>query len=423
MSIDHPASWYAATAALPDPAPPLCDDLEVDVCVVGAGYTGLSTAIELAERGCSVVLLEARRVGWGASGRNGGQLIGGLCDLGRIAPHLDAAGIEAFWQMGVECVDIVRERIHRHDIDCELRPGHIEVALRPRQLRALAAHLAAQQARGYPHRLELLDREALTTQLHASRYLGGLLDHGAGHLHPLKLALGEARVAQALGVQLFEGSAVTAMEPGQRPRVRTAWGSVLARQVVLAGNAYLGELSPHLGRRVLPAGSYIVATEPLGERARELIPGNAAVSDLNVVLDYYRLTPDGRLLFGGLCNYSGREPRDIAASLRPKLERVFPALAGVRIDYQWGGDIGISLNRIPQLGRMPGNILYAQAYSGHGLAPSHLAGRVLAEAICGDGRRLTLFERIRHRALPGGRRFAGPAMALGMLYYRMKDLF
>lgn len=424
MSVAFPPSYYAATRTRRDDFPILAGEWSTDVCIVGGGYTGLATAIELAERGCSVVLLEARRVGWGASGRNGGQLIRGLCEVGRVERRLGAEAAQLFWRMGEEAVRIVRARIGQFGIDCDLRWGFCDVALKPRQMAELRAARDEAQRYGYPHALELVERDQLRAQVVASdAYVGGLIDRGSGHLHPLNLCLGEAAAAAQLGVRVFEQSPVLQLLPGRRPQVRTANGSVNASFVVLAGNAYLGGLEPRLSGRVLPAGSYIIATEPLGEaRARALIPQNLALADQNVVLDYFRCSADHRLLFGGRCNYSGREPRDIAAAVRPRLLRIFPQLAGVRIDYAWGGNLGISLNRIPQLGRLPGNVLYAQGYSGHGLGTTHLAGRVLAEAICGDPARLDLFRRIRHRRLPGGHWFASPALALGMLYYRLRDL-
>jgi glycine/D-amino acid oxidase-like deaminating enzyme len=417
-----PASYYAATRNRQDRYPTLTEALQAEVCVVGGGYTGVATALELAERGIDVVLLEAHRIGWGASGRNGGQLLFGICDHAKIEQRLGRDAAALFWRMGLESLQIVRERIERYRIDCDLRWGAFDAAITARQLERLRVFKAEQEQRGYPHALELVAREQLGAVIASDRYVGGLIDRGGGHLHPLNLCLGEAAAAAALDARLFEDSPALAVLPGERPQVLTAQGRVSADWVVLAGNAYLGRLEPQLYGRVLPAGSYIVATEPLGAQAAQLLPQNLAVNDQNVVLDYFRLSADDRLLFGGRCNYSGREPGDIAAALRPHLLRVFPQLRGARIDYAWGGQLGISLNRIPQLGRLPGNILYAQGYSGHGVGTTHLAGRVLAEAITGAGARLDLFNQIHHWRLPGGRWFASPALALGMLYYRLLDL-
>ncbi len=417
-------SYYEATRNRFEHWPTLSSELSADVCVVGGGYTGIATALELIERGVSVVLLEARTIGWGASGRNGGQLIRGLCEVDKIDRMLGRETADLFWQMGIDCVQIVRERVERFDIDCDLRWGFADIAIKQRQFDALRAQVDELHEHRYPHAVELVERDQLAAKVVASeRYVGALIDRGSGHLHPLNLCLGEAAAAASLGVQIFENSPVVKLQSGARPRVVTAQGSVTASTVVLAGNAYLGGLEPRLSGYVLPAGSYIIATEPLGEaRARQLIPQNLALCDQNVVLDYFRCSADHRLLFGGRCNYSGREPRDIGATLLPRLQQVFPQLRDVKVDFAWGGNIGISVNRIPQLGRLGGNIVYAQGYSGHGVGTTHMAGRVLAEAICGDSTRLDLFGRIRHWRLPGGRWFGSPALALGMLYYRLKDL-
>lgn len=419
----HVASYYAASLVETPSYPALDADIDTDVCVVGGGFTGLSVALELAQRGVGVVLLEAQRIGWGASGRNGGQLIQGMAEVARFERYLGADAAQRLWQLGVDCVALVRERIARYGIDCELRMGVFEAATKPRHLDALQAFLDDGLRRGYPHAMAFIGRDRVREVVNSDRYLGGVLDWGSGHLNPLKLCVGEARAAAALGAKLFENTPALRVRPGARVDIHTATGRVNAAQVVLAGNAYLGKLNRYLQGRVLSAGSYIVATEPLGRLAEELLPQNTAVCDQNVALDYFRLTPDGRLLFGGLCNYSGREPRDIAASLRPGMERVFPQLRGKHIDYQWGGHLGISLNRVPQIGRRPGNVYYAQGYSGHGLGTSHMAGKILADAICGDTQIIELFEKVPHWKLPGGRWFASPALALGMNYFRFRDWF
>lgn len=423
----HAPSYYAASRNRTLDFPPLEGAERADVCVVGGGFTGLNTALELAERGFSVVLLEARRIGWGASGRNGGQLIRGLGhDLGRFTPLLGAEGVRELKRMGLEAVQLVRQRIERHAIDCDLTWGYCDLANKPRHLDDFAAEREELLGLGYAHELRLLGANELPEVIGSRRYVGGMIDMGSGHLHPLNLALGEAEAAARAGVRLFEQSPVTRLEHGARVRVHTARGRVEADSLVLAGNAYLGDLEPTLGARVLPAGSYIIATEPLGEaRARQLIPRNMALCDQRVALDYFRLSADHRLLFGGACHYSGRDPEDIAAYMRPKMLKVFPQLADARIDFQWAGMIGIGANRLPQIGRLPGhpNVFYAQAYSGHGLNTTHLAGRLLAEAIGGQqGGGFELFARVPHLTFPGGRHLRSPLLALGMLWHRLKEL-
>ncbi|MGM3389460.1 FAD-binding oxidoreductase [Stutzerimonas stutzeri] len=424
----HAPSYYAATTNRSLDLPRLEGERQVDVCVVGGGFTGINTAIELAERGFTVALLEARRIGWGASGRNGGQLIRGVGhDVEQFAPILGESGVDALKRMGFEAVEIVRERIARHAIECDLTWGYCDLATKPRHLEAFDEDHADLQRLGYRYPLRRLDRAGLGEIIHSDRYLGGLLDMGSGHLHPLNLALGEAAAAQALGVQLFEQSPAVRIDHGSEVRVHTPQGVVRARHLVLACNAYLGNLNPTLAGKVLPAGSYIIATEPLSESLRQdLLPTHAAVCDQRVALDYFRLSADGRLLFGGACHYSGRDPQDIAAYMQPKMLKVFPQLRGTRIDYQWGGMIGIGANRLPQIGRLAGqpNICYAQAYSGHGLNATHLAARLLAEAISGQAQgRFDLFAQVPHPTFPGGQRLRSPLLALGMLWYRFKDLF
>ncbi|MHA7880269.1 MAG: NAD(P)/FAD-dependent oxidoreductase [Saccharospirillum sp.] len=422
-SDEHPASYYLASRAYPDTYPWLESDLSVDVCVVGGGFGGVNTALELAERGYSVALVEGRRIGWGASGRNGGQLIQGIGHgLDKFAKVLGADGVQAVEAMGFEAVRIVRDRIKRYQIDCDLKLGYCDLALKPRQMRDLEALKRWFDAVGYEAKTELVSQHRMHEVVGSDRYVGGLIDWGSGHLHPLNLVTGEARAAARLGVQIFEQSLVTEVVPGEPATVRTEHGSVSADRVVLCGNAYVAGLNPVLAGKVLPAGSYVIATEPLPDKLwQRLLPQDMAVCDQNVALDYYRLSADKRLLFGGLCNYSGRDPKSIEGVLKPHMEKVFPELASVKIDYQWGGMIGIGANRYPQIGRLQANLYYAQAYAGHGLNVTHMAARVIAEHIHGESERLDLFERVKHITFPGGPKFRSPLLAAGMLYHRLKD--
>lgn len=424
----HAPSYYAATANRALDFTTLQGEQEADVCIVGGGFSGLNTAIELAERGLSVVLLEAHRIGWGASGRNGGQLIRGVGhDVEQFQPVLGDEGVDALKRMGFEAVDIVRQRIERYAIACDLSWGYCDLATKQRHVDSFEAEYADLKRLGYPHPLHRVPKDGMHEVIGSDRYLGGLVDMGSGHLHPLNLALGEAAAAQSLGVRLFEHSAVQRIDYGAQIRVRTAQGHVRAKHLVLACNAYLGQLNPTLAGKVLPAGSYIIATEPLPEAlARELLPQNMAVCDQRVALDYFRLSADNRLLFGGACHYSGRDPKNIAAYMQPKMLKVFAQLQGTRIDFQWGGMIGIGANRLPQIGRLAEqpNVYFAQAYAGHGLNATHLAGRLLAEAISGQlESRFDLFARVPHPTFPGGARLRSPLLALGMLWYRLKDQF
>lgn len=424
---EHAASYYAASSHPQPDHPPLQGELQADVCVVGGGFSGLNTAIELAERGLSVVLLEARKIGWGASGRNGGQLIRGVGHgLEQFTDVIGSKGVRQMKLMGIEAVEIVRQRVKRYAIDCDLTWGYCDLANKPRDLVGLAEDAEELRSLGYRHHLKLLQASEMSSVVGSDRYVGGMIDMGSGHLHPLNLALGEAVAAQALGVRLFEHSAVTRIDYGPQIKVHTAQGVVSAKTLVLACNAYLNDLNPQLSGKILPAGSYIIATEPLSEtQAHELLPQNMAVCDQRVTVDYFRLSADRRLLFGGACHYSGRDPQDIAAYMQPKMLQVFPQLADVTIDYQWGGMIGIGANRLPQIGKLQDqpNVFYAQAYAGHGLNATHLAGKLLAEAIAGqhsDG--FELFAKVPHMTFPGGKHLRSPLLALGMLWHRLKEL-
>ena len=423
----HTASYYAASS-LPQPDHPVLQgDVVADVCVVGGGFSGLNTALELAERGMSVVLLEAHKIGWGASGRNGGQLIRGVGHgLDQFEGVIGKDGVRQMKLMGLEAVEIVRQRVERFNIACDLTWGYCDLANKPRDLEGFAEEAQELRDLGYRHETRLLQANEVHTVVGSDRYVGGFIDMGSGHLHPLNLALGEAAAAAQLGAKLFEHSAVTRIDYGPEVRVHTAQGSVRAKTLVLGCNAYLQGLNPHLSGKVLPAGSYIIATEPLTEaQAHALLPQNMAVCDQRVALDYYRLSADRRLLFGGACHYSGRDPQDIGAYMRPKMLDVFPHLKDVKIDYQWGGMIGIGANRLPQIGRLPDqpNVYYAQAYSGHGVNATHLAGKLLAEAISGQhSTGFDLFNQVPHITFPGGKYLRSPLLALGMLWHRLKEL-
>ncbi|OLF53866.1 NAD(P)/FAD-dependent oxidoreductase [Pseudomonas chlororaphis] len=422
----HARSYYAASAnTLPD-YPALEADLTTDVCVIGGGFTGVNTAIELAQRGLSVILLEARRIGWGASGRNGGQLIRGIGhDVSGFARYVGAEGVRYLEQAGIDSVALVGQRVREHGIDCDLRWGFCELANTPAQFAAFKAEQAHLATLGYVHETRLIAPQDMAQVVASPAYAGGLLDMGSGHLHPLNLVLGEAALAASLGVRIFEQSPVLELIHGDSVQVRCAGGTVRAGRLVLACNAHLDDLEPRLSGKVLPAGSYIIATEPLAPAlAAELIPLNLALCDQKVGLDYYRLSADRRLLFGGACHYSGRDPADIGAYMRPKMLKVFPQLADVRIDYQWGGKIGITANRFPQVGRLRHypNVYYAQGYSGHGVNVTHWTAKLLAEAIgAGHSQGLDVFSAVPHMTFPGGRALRAPLLALGMLWHRLRE--
>lgn len=420
---EHTGSYYAATANWVTDYPRLESDIRCDVAVVGGGFSGVNTALELAERGFDVVLLEANRISWGASGRNGGQIIGGIGHSPeRFIKTIGEDGVRTIYQMGIEARDVIRERVATYDIQCDLKWGYCDVALKPRHMKQFAEWQAFEKQIGNPHTYTLLDRDALRQYVGSDRYLGGLHNTANGHIQPLNLCIGEARAVETLGGRIFEQSRVVAIEHGERPVVRTAQGSVSAAQVVLAGNAYLGGLVPKLASRVLPSSSSIIATEPLSDAlANKLVPGDVAVCDPRTALDYFRLSADRRMLFGGLSNYTGMEPRDLEGVMRKKMVWVFPELSEVRIDYAWSGWIGIGINRMPQLGRLTDNVTYIQAYSGHGVAPTHIMARITAEMLAGESKRFDVMAKIPHLPFPGGRLFRVPALTLGMAWYKALD--
>lgn len=420
----HAPSWYADSAN-PHPAhPALAGEETCDVCVVGGGYTGLTTALELAERGYGVVVLEAERVGWGASGRNGGQIITGYNKpYSAMIRMMGEGDARILWDLGEEAKDRLERRITRHAIACDLTWGYLLAGLKPRHMAELAELDAELRGPcGYPH-ARLMDAAEARAVVDSPRIVGGLYDGRSGHLHPLNYALGLADAALAAGVRIFEGSRVRRLDTGAAPVAETDGGRVRARFLVLAGNAYLGGLVPALARMVMPVATYIVATEPLGaERAAALLPGNAAVSDMNFVLNYFRRSPDHRLLFGGEVSYSGLDRPGLARSLRSKMLRLFPQLAGVRLTHCWGGKVAITVNRMPHIGRLSPTVLFAHGYSGHGLALSGMAGALMAEAVDGTAGRFDVMARIPHMAFPGGPVARTPALVLAMLWFRLRDL-
>jgi gamma-glutamylputrescine oxidase len=422
--MQHVRSYYAASA---NPAPlrdPFEGETTADVCVVGGGIAGCSTALHLAERGYKVVLLEGKRIAWGASGRSGGQAIFGFAaGQDKLIAQVGREAAREMFDISVEALDLLRERVARHAIDCDLRWGQMHVAIKPRQeteLKAWQEELAADY--GYTS-LRWLGRDEVRSLLATERYIGGLLDTRSGHLHPLNYTLGLAAAAEAAGVRIFEGSQVTRIEHGDTAVVHTARGRVRAKHVALCCNAYVDELAPKLRARIMPVGTYIVATEPLGQaRIEALMRENIGVTDVNFVLDYFRRSADHRLLFGGRVSYSGLDPLGTERATRARMLRVFPQLANVKLEHAWGGYVDITMSRAPDFGRLAPNVYYLQGFSGHGIALTGMAGRLVAEAIAGQAERFDLFTRLEHHNFPGGTLLRTPALVLAMLWFRLKDL-
>jgi gamma-glutamylputrescine oxidase len=419
-------SYYAATAPRARAYAPLPAGEHVcDVAVVGGGLAGLSAAIELRERGFDVLLCEADQIGHGASGRNGGQAIYGLaCDATTIEDQLGRDAARQVFAMSLEALDLIRSRIARFAIDCDWRDGYLGVATSERKARALRDEVDLLAAR-YDHALTWIDARDLPQWIASPRYRAAAHDPRSGHLHPLKYTLGLAHAAEGLGVRLHEGTPVLRL---QGSTLTTAGGATIrARHVLLAGNVYLDALAPSiapaLGARIMPVGTYIVCSQALEPAlAASLIPCGAAVCDNNFVLDYFRTTPDHRVLYGGRVSYSTATPINVAGSMAQRMATTFPQLRGVKVDHAWGGFVDISMNRAPDFGRLEERVYYLQGFSGHGLALTGLAGKLVAEAIAGDASRFDVFARLKHRPFPGGAALRTPALVLGMAYYRLRDM-
>jgi glycine/D-amino acid oxidase-like deaminating enzyme len=417
---EHTSSYYAATANSDSNFPRLKGDLRTDVCVIGAGFTGIATALTLAERGYNVCVLEANRVGWGASGRNGGQLIGGISGEQKLV-EANPGQADLIWDMRWRGHEIIRERVDKYAIDCDLKQGYVDVAIRLRHVKDLEAAERTLTRRKFPFEHYLLSKTDTRDVLGTDAYIGALKNMGNGHLHPLNLCLGEAQAAVAQGALIFEQSAVLRIDHGEAVRVSTAEGSVTADYVVMAGNAYQ-VLDKSLRGRFFPVRSYIIATEPLSEEQLDTVnPHDFAVCDPNFVLQYFRLSADKRLLFGGRCNYFGDDQEVIAANLRPRMLKIYPQLQDIGIDYAWGGTIAVPMNRVPQLGRLASNVFYSHAYSGHGVNVTHVAGEIMADIIAGTAERFDVFSGLSSSRIPGVNQFGNAMVSLGIAYYGLKD--
>ncbi|WP_428036040.1 NAD(P)/FAD-dependent oxidoreductase [Amphritea sp.] len=418
----HTTSYYAASANDKSFRAPLNDNISADVCVIGAGYTGLSSALHLAEQGFKVVVLEASRIGFGASGRNGGQIVHSYSrDIDFIEKHYGQHTGTEMGKMAFEGGKIIRRLVRQYNIQCDLKEGGIFAACNSKQLHEMEQKKALWEAHGHTQ-LEMLSASTIQNHVGSTRYKGGLLDKSGGHFHPLNLVLGEAAALESLGGVIYEDSAVTRVQEGDKAIISTAKGSVSADFVIVAGNAYLGGLIPKLEQKAMPCGTQVITTAPLSEaQQKALLPQDNCVEDCNYLLDYFRLSGDGRLIYGGGVTYGAREPDKIESLIVPNMLKTFPQLKGVKVDYAWTGNFLLTLMRLPQFGRIGNNIYYAQGYSGHGVTSSHLAGKVLCDAIQGQAERFDVFAGLPQYPFPGGRTFRIPYTAMGAWYYTLRD--
>ena len=418
-------SYYSATLNEETNYPTLQGQVSVDVVIIGGGFTGVATAVELSERGLKVAIVESNKIGWGATGRNGGQVTGSLS--GEDAMHKQMSktlGKEVddfIWNLRWRGHEIIKARVAKYDIQCDLKHGHLHAAMKPVHMEELQASYDEAVRRGMGDEVTLLDTQGMRDHLQSDLYCGALKNTRCMHLHPLNLCIGEAKAAESLGALIFENSEVLDIVHGAKPAVITAHGRIDAKQVLLAGDVYHKLERKQLKGLIFPAMGGIVTTKPLGDLAKQINPQDLAVYDCRFVLDYYRLTADGRLLFGGGANYSGRDSRDIAGELRPCIERTFPALKGVEIEYEWSCAMGIVMNRIPQLGKLSDNVWYCQGYSGHGVATTHIMGEIMANAITGSLEKFDTFAACKHIKVPMGDVFGNPMLAVGMWYYGMLE--
>ncbi|MDQ0458035.1 NAD(P)/FAD-dependent oxidoreductase [Rhizobium paknamense] len=418
----HANTWYAHSANDKLLRPALQGEIEADVCVIGAGFTGISAALQLAENGYKVVVLEGERIGFGASGRNGGQIVNGYSrDLETIAKRYGADKAVKLGEMSLEGGQIIRERVARYDIQCDLVDGGFFAAFTEKQIREMDAVRAHWEKHGHSG-LEMVSRAEVGRYVKSDRYAGGMIDRFGGHIHPLNLVLGEARAVEALGGQIFEKSRVIDVETGAQPVVKTAAGRVKARFVLVCGNAYLGSLLPAITEKMMPVSSQVMATEPLDKALIEsLLPANYCVEDANYVLDYYRRTADNRLLYGGGIGYGGQDPADLTGVIRPNMLKTFPQLQSVKIDFAWSGNFALTLTRIPHMGRLSDTVFFSHGDSGHGVTTTHLLGKILGEAVSGQMGRFDVWSSLKAYPFPGGKTFRVPLTVLGAWWYGLRD--
>ncbi|MDO6563388.1 FAD-binding oxidoreductase [Amphritea sp. 1_MG-2023] len=419
------ASYYADSANDCVDYAALSGEQQADICVIGAGYTGLSAALHLAKKGYAVTLLESETVGWGASGRNGGQVCPGHnMSHAELSKKVGRAAADALWHSSLESVQLVKDLIAEYQIDCDLKQGVMHVAAKPAHVADIRDSVSYKQKVLAYDKIDFVSDAEVQAMLGTERYYGGEYWQDAVHLHPLNYALGLAKAATAAGVKIHEHSRVTQYQAGKHAAVHTQDGVVKAKYILLACNGYLDKLEPRIAGKIMPINNFIIATEPLSdELCRRINRDDIAVADSRFVINYFKLSGDNRLLWGGGENYRRHFPKDIPNFVRPYMLQFYPELSDVKIDYGWGGTLAITLNRMPHFDRLEENLFVAQGYSGHGVALATLGGKLMAEAISGSVETFDLFSRVPSPSFPGGTLLRWPGLVAGMLYYSMRDRF
>ncbi len=418
----HTSSWYAASANDKRVRPSLEGEETADICIIGAGFTGLSAALEMAEQGFSVIVLEGERIGFGASGRNGGQIVNGYSrDLETIAGRYGREKAVQLGEMSLEGGEIIRQRVRKYGIDCDLVEGGFFAAFTSKQIKEMETNKSNWEKHGHSG-LEMVSKAEVGKYVKSDRYAGGMIDRFGGHIHPLNYVLGEASAIESLNGRIFENSRVVSVEKGAQVTVRTDRGSVKAKYLLVCGNAYLGGLLPEIGERMMPVSSQVMATEPLDRGLIEdLLPANYCVEDANYILDYYRRTSDNRLLYGGGIGYGGSDPADLTGVIRPNMLKTFPQLKNTRIDFAWSGNFALTLTRVPHIGRLSENIYFSHGDSGHGVTTTQLLGKILGEAAAGHAGRFDVWSSLPNYPFPGGKTFRVPLTVLGAWWYGLRD--
>lgn len=418
----HAATYYAASARDKRVRPKLDGQHTADICIIGAGFTGISAALELSEKGYAVIVLEGDRIGFGASGRNGGQIVNGYSrDLETIARRYGQEKADRLGEMSLEGGRIIRERVAKYGIECDLVDGGFFAAFTDKQVKEMADVRANWMKHGHDG-LEMVSKSEVAKYAKTDRYVGGMIDRHGGHIHPLDLVLGEAAAAESLGAKIFENSKVVHLDTGPQPFVCTEGGIVRAKHILVCGNAYMAGIAPKVTEKMMPVSSQVMATEPLDAKLiEELMPSNYCVEDANYVLDYYRRTADNRLLYGGGIGYGGQDPKNLTGVIRPNMLKTFPQLKDVKIDYAWSGNFALTLTRIPHMGKLSDTVYFSHGDSGHGVTTTHLLGKILGEAVHGQMSRFDVWSSLQAYSFPGGRMFRVPFTALGAWYYGMRD--